>query len=66
MLTRQHFEIIARELRDAKPPANSRENDLRQDGYVVAVQAVARALHQINPRFDTDRFVRAVEGFDHA
>lgn len=65
MLTRQHFEIIAKELRQGQPRPDSRENDLRLDGYVCAVQAVARALRQINPRFDTARFMDAVEGLDH-
>ena len=66
MLTRQHFEIIAKELRQNQPRLDSCDNDLRLDGYNIAVQAVAKALRQINPRFDTARFVGAVEGFDHA
>ena len=65
MLTRQHFERIALSLRVGLPPPNSPENDLRREGYYGAVNAVSRALHSINPRFDTDRFVRAVEGLDH-
>ena len=66
MLTRQHFEIIARELRQGRPRLDSSDNYLRLEGYDDAVHAVAQALRQINPRFDTARFLDAVEGVDHA
>lgn len=53
-LTRKHFEVIAEELRTNRPV-------LLEDnaGYDRAVQAVSRALHKINPRFDSDRFYLA-------
>ena len=56
MLTRKHFEIIAREIK----AGDSRERDEpEQYGYRQAVRHVADALRQINPRFDADRFVAA-------
>jgi len=50
-LTRKHFEVIAEELRTNRPV-------LLEDnaGYDRAVVAISRALHKINPRFDSDRF----------
>ena len=53
-LTRKHFETIAEELQADRP------NGIAQNQqYDRAVQAVSRALHKINPRFDPDRFFLA-------
>lgn len=58
MLTRQHFEIIAREI---KVGDNDRISmcPAREYGYRQAVRCVADALRQINPRFDANKFVAA-------
>jgi hypothetical protein len=55
-LTRKDFETIARNLRDGQP----RSAEL-QWGYEQAVDAVAQALQEINPRFDRGRFLAACE-----
>lgn len=55
MLTRQHFEIIAREIKTG----DVRLLPSEQHGYRRAVKAMSTALRQINPRFDADRFVAA-------
>ena len=52
-LTRQHFELIAAELRELDPG----DADLgRSQTHKAYTGQVARALQKINPRFDADRF----------
>jgi hypothetical protein len=55
MLTRKHFEIIAREIKEGE----ARMTLVDQRGYRQAVKSVTYALRQINPRFDADKFVAA-------
>lgn len=54
-LARQHFELIAAELRRMQPV-----NPGSKLGYHLACTAMANALAQINPRFDRGRFMAAV------
>ena len=54
-LTRKDFEVIAEELRKARPK-NPAVSVVAFDAVTVAV---GRALHKINPRFDPDRFYLA-------
>lgn len=53
-LTRKHFEVIAEEMRANRPAVST-----DYPAYDAAVQAVSRALHKINPKFDSDRFYLA-------
>jgi len=59
MLTRKHFEIIAEELRKGRPLFPT-SDDQRYE-YDWAVEAVAKALIKINPRFDHARFRAATQ-----
>jgi hypothetical protein len=60
MLTKQHFEIIAAEIKAGQArvitPTSTPDE---YHGYTQAVHAVARALIRINPRFNEYRFVEA-------
>ena len=53
-MTRKHFIVIARELSEARKYIGESE-DFRE-----AVRAVTNALLEINPRFDAERFHKAV------
>lgn len=59
MMTRKDFEAIAEELRVCRP-GEFTHDELYHAGYMYAVAAVGDALAEINPRFDRDRFMRAV------
>ena len=53
-LTRKDFNIIADELRNARP-----DHPAEAVGFDRAVRALSGALCEINPRFDADRFYLA-------
>lgn len=57
MISRKHFQMIADELKAQKPEAHWSANKLAQ--WELDVRAVARALANLNPRFDFQRFYEA-------
>jgi hypothetical protein len=53
-MTRKHFILIAKELSEARKYIGESE-DFRE-----TVRAITNALTEINPRFDAERFNKAV------
>ena len=77
-LTRQHFELIARELRTEVEALREEQDEyikqgradyaerhrLRENGVFLAASRMAYAFKDINPNFDRDRFLAAC-GFEN-
>ena len=53
-MTRKHFVLIAKELNEARKYIGESED------FKEAVRAVTNALTEINPRFDSEKFRKAV------
>ena len=67
MLTKKHFEIMARTMQAAKPeivPIAGRSPDYmrgRDDQWRVQCHALCDALEKINPKFNRETFLTYVE-----
>lgn len=55
-MSRKDFELIAATIRNYGPIADSTAKDNRRAGMA---RAFAKALSATNPRFDSDRFIKA-------
>ena len=55
-MTKKHFELLANALKFVQPGNNTKSNWLQ---WEKDIQAIAQACQQNNPRFDTERFLKA-------
>ena len=58
-MTRKHFEMLARVLRDAKKIEGDNEGAKNMRRYIA--KDLADELRMYNGRFDTERFLRAAD-----
>lgn len=56
-MTRKHYTMLARAMHREYAGA---QNESERQGMLRVALSVASALHQDNPQFDRDRFMRAV------
>lgn len=59
MMTRKHFEIIARVLHSVKPNFHDAQTQGESSMWDSIVREFCNVLQTINPRFDADKFIAA-------
>lgn len=59
MATRRDFELLAQALKWSKPPTTATNYQDRLYAWSQAVTGIANACHEINPRFDFNKFFTA-------
>lgn len=60
-MTRKHFELVAKAMRESRPPHSNSECGLsKQVQWRNDVEQLIRAFTTVNERFDANRFRQAV------